>query len=169
MLTETPPNGVILNGATLNLQDGTLMGVNGNVINQGSIITGNGVAETGLNSLNVTGVTTTTGVISLNANGDSFTTGGLVNSGSVVVNAGTSLVDTGSFTNSGSVYFGKLQGYGTPNPVLTEVFYIISRTDSKTNAVSNILMKRGKELHAPDRMYLNPASIVFIETVGPPL
>jgi small nuclear ribonucleoprotein (snRNP)-like protein len=68
--------------------------------------------------------------------------------------------------SNGSVYYGKLQGYGTPNPVLTQVFYIISRTDPKTNAVSNILVKRGKELHAPDRMYLSPATIVFIETVG---
>ena len=25
----------------------------------------------------------------------------------------------------------------------------------------------GKELHGPDRMYLNPNSIVFVEPVGP--
>jgi hypothetical protein len=31
---------------------------------------------------------------------------------------------------------------------------------------SNVLVKRGKELHAPDGMYLNPNSIVFVETVG---
>ena len=68
--------------------------------------------------------------------------------------------------SNGSVYYGKLQGYGTPNPILTQVFYVVTRTDPKTNAVSNILVKRGKELHAPDRMYLNPASIVFVETVG---
>lgn len=28
------------------------------------------------------------------------------------------------------------------------------------------LVKRGKELHEPDRMYLNPNSVVFVETVG---
>jgi hypothetical protein len=32
--------------------------------------------------------------------------------------------------------------------------------------VSNVLVKRGKELHGPDRMYLNPNSIVFVEPVG---
>jgi len=83
------------------LQNGTVIGVNGNVTNLGSIVTGNGVADTGLNSLNVTGVTTTSGLISLNAKGDSLTTGGLVSSGSLIVNSGTSLVDTGTFTNSG--------------------------------------------------------------------
>ncbi len=68
--------------------------------------------------------------------------------------------------SNGAVYYGKLQGYGTPHPVLTDVFYIISRSDPKTGAVSNTLVKRGKELHAPDRMYINAASIVFVETVG---
>jgi hypothetical protein len=27
-------------------------------------------------------------------------------------------------------------------------------------------VKRGKELHAPDRMYLNPSQILFVEPVG---
>jgi small nuclear ribonucleoprotein (snRNP)-like protein len=65
-----------------------------------------------------------------------------------------------------SVYFGKLSGYGTSNPVLTDVFYILSQTDPQTKQVKNILVKRGKELHGPDRMYLNPSSIVFVEPVG---
>jgi len=30
-----------------------------------------------------------------------------------------------------------------------------------------VLVKRGKELHEPDRMYLNPNQILFVETVGP--
>lgn len=66
-----------------------------------------------------------------------------------------------------SVYYGKLTGYGTPNPVLTDVFYIVSQTDPQTNLVKNVLVKRGKELHAPDRMYLNPGQIIFVEPVGP--
>jgi small nuclear ribonucleoprotein (snRNP)-like protein len=65
-----------------------------------------------------------------------------------------------------SVYFGKLAGYGTSNPVLTDVFYILSKTDPTTKQVQNVLVKRGKELHGPDRMYLNPSSIVFVEPVG---
>jgi len=68
-----------------------------------------------------------------------------------------------------SVYYGKLAGWGTSNPVLTDVFYIISKTnpDDKDKKVSNVLVKRGKELHGPDRMYLNGNQVIFVEPVGP--
>jgi hypothetical protein len=69
--------------------------------------------------------------------------------------------------SNGSVYFGHLQGYGTPQPILTEVFYVVSQTNPETKQVNNVLVKRGKELHEPDRMYINPSQIVFVETVGP--
>jgi hypothetical protein len=68
---------------------------------------------------------------------------------------------------NGSVYFGKLEGYGGPHPVLSEIYYIVSQTDPTTKKVSNILVKRGKELHQPDRMYLTPNQVLFVEPVGP--
>ncbi len=68
---------------------------------------------------------------------------------------------------NGAVYYGKLSGYGTRNPVLTDVFYIMSKTDPETKQVQNLLVKRGKELHGPDRMYINANQIVFVEPVGP--
>jgi small nuclear ribonucleoprotein (snRNP)-like protein len=68
--------------------------------------------------------------------------------------------------SNNSVYFGKLAGFGTPNPVLTDVFYIVTQTDPTTKQTKNMLVKRGKELHGPDRMYLNANSIVFVEPVG---
>ena len=67
---------------------------------------------------------------------------------------------------NGSVYFGHLQDYGTSHPVLTDVFYVVSQTNPETKQVSSVLVKRGKELHEPDRMYINPNQIVFVETVG---
>jgi hypothetical protein len=67
---------------------------------------------------------------------------------------------------NGSVYFGHLQEYGTPHPVLTNVFYVVSQTDPETKQLKSSLIKRGKEMHEPDRMYLNPNQIVFVETVG---
>jgi hypothetical protein len=67
---------------------------------------------------------------------------------------------------NGSVYFGHLQDYGTSHPVLTDVYYIVSQTNPDTKQVTNSLTKRGKELHEPDRMYLNPSLIVFVEPVG---
>jgi hypothetical protein len=69
--------------------------------------------------------------------------------------------------SNGAVYFGKLAGYRTRNPTLTDIFYIVSKTDPNTKQVSNVLVKRGKELHGPDRMYLNASQIVFVEPVGP--
>jgi hypothetical protein len=67
---------------------------------------------------------------------------------------------------NGSVYFGHLNDYGSHHPVLTDVFYIVSQTDPTTKETKNVLVKRGKELHAPDRMYLTPTAIVFVEPVG---
>jgi len=66
-----------------------------------------------------------------------------------------------------SVYFGKLSGYGTENPVLSEVYYVQTGVDPQTKQQSNILTKRGKEWHEPDKMYLNPRQILFVESVGP--
>ena len=52
------------------------------------------------------------------------------------------------------------------HPVLTDVFYVVSQTDPETKQVKSSLIKRGKEMHEPDRMFLNPNQIVFAETVG---
>jgi hypothetical protein len=67
---------------------------------------------------------------------------------------------------NGAVYFGHLQDYDSSHPVLTDVYYIVSQTNPQTKQTNNILVKRGKELHAPDRMYLNPTQILFVEPVG---
>jgi hypothetical protein len=67
---------------------------------------------------------------------------------------------------NGTAYFGKLEGYGTPQPVLSEVYYIVTQNNPETKQSSNVLVKRGKELHEPDRMYLNPNQILCVEPVG---
>jgi len=68
---------------------------------------------------------------------------------------------------NGSAYFGHLEGLGNPYPVLRDVFYVQSVTDPQTKQVSNVLVKRGKEWHAPDRMILNASLIVLVEPVNP--
>lgn len=68
--------------------------------------------------------------------------------------------------SNGSAYFGQLEGLGSPYPVLKNVFYVQSVTDPQTKQVSNILVKRGKEWHAPDRMILNANMIVLVEPVN---
>jgi hypothetical protein len=69
--------------------------------------------------------------------------------------------------SNGSAYFGRLEGLGTPWPVLTEVFYVQSTQNPQTKQMSNILVKRGKEWHEPDRMLLNANMIVLVEPVKP--
>jgi hypothetical protein len=69
--------------------------------------------------------------------------------------------------SNGSVYFGHLHGYGGRQPVLSEVYYVVTQTNPDTKETKNVLVKRGKELHEPDRMYLSPNQIIFVEPVGP--
>ncbi len=49
---------------------------------------------------------------------------------------------------------------------LSEVYYIVTQNNPETKQNSNVLVKRGKELHEPDRMYLNPNQILCVEPVG---
>jgi hypothetical protein len=42
---------------------------------------------------------------------------------------------------NGSVYFGHLQGYGGHSPVLTDVFYIVTQTNSETKQSNHVLVK----------------------------
>ena len=67
---------------------------------------------------------------------------------------------------NGSVYFGRVEGLGTAFPVLRDVYYVQSTTNPETKQVSSVLVKRGKEWHAPDRMILSEKAIVFLEPVG---
>ena len=69
--------------------------------------------------------------------------------------------------SNGSAYFGRLEGLGTAYPVLKEVYYVQSRAGQDPKQQVNVLVKRGKEWHAPDRMILNPSMIVFVEPVNP--
>jgi hypothetical protein len=69
--------------------------------------------------------------------------------------------------STGGVFFGKLQGLGAPYPVLTDIYYVQTETDAATKKSAPVLVKRGREWHAPDRMYLNDKAIVLVEPVGP--
>jgi hypothetical protein len=68
--------------------------------------------------------------------------------------------------SNGSVYFGQIEGLGSAYPVLKDVYYVQSNVNQETKAVSNALVKRGKEWHGPDRMIINEKAIVFLEPVG---
>jgi hypothetical protein len=67
--------------------------------------------------------------------------------------------------DNNQVYFGKITDLGTDYPVLTDVFYIQTTVNPETKQQNNILLKRGKEWHAPDKMVLNARHIIMIEPV----
>jgi hypothetical protein len=69
--------------------------------------------------------------------------------------------------DNGQVYYGILSGLGTRFPVMKDVYYIVRTEDTKTKQVKNVLVKRGKELHAPSETVLNARHILMIEPVGP--
>lgn len=67
---------------------------------------------------------------------------------------------------NGQVFFGKLEGLGTPYPVLTDVYYVRVYADRKDPAnTTSTLVKRGQEWHGPDAMVINAAHILFVEPV----
>lgn len=69
---------------------------------------------------------------------------------------------------NGQVYFGKVERIGTPwSPytVLTEVYYVQVVQNPDTKQSTNVLIRRGKEWHAPDHMILNSNLIMMIEPV----
>jgi uncharacterized protein YpmB len=68
--------------------------------------------------------------------------------------------------SNGSVYFGRLEALDSPHPVLRDVYYVQTGANPQTKEVNSVLIKRGAEWHAPDRMILQPSSIVFMEPVA---
>jgi hypothetical protein len=69
--------------------------------------------------------------------------------------------------DNGSEYYGRVVQSTTGEVVLSEVYYVQSRTDPKTKQASNVLVKRGKEWHGPDRMVINRQHLLFVEPVAP--
>ncbi len=90
--------------------------------------------------------------------------------GKRAVTSQTAAIDPGRYyavlLDNNSVYFGKLDEPSSDYAVLRDVFYVQSSVDPQTKAVSNVLIRRGKEWHGPDRMIINQKAIVFIEPVG---
>jgi hypothetical protein len=68
--------------------------------------------------------------------------------------------------NNNAVYFGRLSGWGTSNPVLSDVFFVNTTTNPETHQVSQALVRRNREPHHPDKMYLNPSQVMFVEPVA---
>jgi hypothetical protein len=69
--------------------------------------------------------------------------------------------------DNGLVYYGKVVGTTRGFAEMTDVYYIQNQVDAQTKDVKNILVRRGNELHAPNRTRINTRHIVMIEPVTP--
>ena len=66
---------------------------------------------------------------------------------------------------NGQVLVGKMDGLGASFPVLTDVYYVQSVADPTTKQTKMVLVKRGREWHAPDRTIINVNHIILVEPV----
>lgn len=69
---------------------------------------------------------------------------------------------------NGSVFFGQIERVTPDTLTLQNVFYVQTRAKADpagTKETQNVLVRRGKEWHAPERMHVNRSQIVFIEPV----
>ena len=68
--------------------------------------------------------------------------------------------------DNGQVYYGKITGLGSNFPQMTDAYYIVRTENPQTKQPKNVLVKRGNELHAPTKTFLDARHIVMIEPVG---
>ena len=68
---------------------------------------------------------------------------------------------------NGQVLFGRLEHTGSPFVTLTDVYYVQAQMNQETKQVSNLLVRRGKEWHLPDRTIVYMNNILLIEPVKP--
>ena len=66
---------------------------------------------------------------------------------------------------NGQAYFGRIDTIQSEHMVMTDVFYIQSQTHPETKQVTNVLVKRGREWHSPDRLIVNKRHVILMEPV----
>jgi hypothetical protein len=67
---------------------------------------------------------------------------------------------------NGQLFFGRLDAASSADYlVLRDVFYLQTRQNPQTQAVANVLVKRGGEPHGPDHMAISRGQVLLIEPV----
>jgi hypothetical protein len=69
--------------------------------------------------------------------------------------------------DNGQAYFGKVESLDTSFVLLTDIYYIQTGVTPEGKPAGMVLLKRGKEWHAPDRMHINTRHVIMIEPVAP--
>ena len=62
---------------------------------------------------------------------------------------------------NGTGYFGKIEKIGPRFVEMKEVYYVQNQQNPETKEVQSLLVKRGREWHAPDRMFINMACLLL--------
>jgi hypothetical protein len=68
---------------------------------------------------------------------------------------------------NGQLFFGRLDAAQGGFIGLRDVFYLQTRQNPQTQAMAQVLVKRGGEAHGPDRMLVNRDQVLLIEPVKP--
>lgn len=69
--------------------------------------------------------------------------------------------------NGGVAYYGKPVRRSGGFLELADVYYVRQVQNEETKEVSTVLVKRGQEVHGPQRMVIPMTSILFMEPVAP--
>ncbi|MCC7007998.1 MAG: hypothetical protein IT184_04210 [Acidobacteria bacterium] len=67
--------------------------------------------------------------------------------------------------DNNAVYFGRVEQFGGPYLVLRNVYYVQTTVKPETKEPNSVLIRRGREWHAPDRMIIDSRHVVFVEPV----
>ena len=69
--------------------------------------------------------------------------------------------------DNGAAYFGRVKKITSDSLELADVYYVETRKIGEAQQISNVLIKRGKEWHSPDRMIISRSHVIFREPVAP--
>lgn len=67
---------------------------------------------------------------------------------------------------NGVYYFGKIENIGSKFIELKDVYFIKTIQNPETKQFENKLLSKAKELHKPDRIYINLQQVLTIEPVS---
>jgi len=68
--------------------------------------------------------------------------------------------------SNNNAYFGRIENMDSQFVTLTDIFYIQTKPTDDPKLVNNVLIKRGKEIHKPDKMYISREHVIAIEPVA---
>jgi hypothetical protein len=68
----------------------------------------------------------------------------------------------GVLLTGGMAFFGKIKTVAPQFIEMTDVYYIKSSQNIETKQIENKMVKRGKELHGPETMYITRQNIIML-------